>query len=133
LYTLTCRKFLILILDSKILFPNVSRCTALPSYVGTFIRQNKSLLFKLNNIVLITVFIFRYLFNYLFIIIYKRNFSNFALNLCYVCRLQDWKELWVDEAFWHLLFSILLLIIMILWRPSANNQRFDAVVFYFNI
>ncbi|XP_012934809.1 transmembrane protein 87A [Aplysia californica] len=36
----------------------------------------------------------------------------------------DWKELWVDEAFWHLLFSVILLIIMILWRPTANNQRY---------
>ncbi|KAK3093656.1 hypothetical protein FSP39_018542 [Pinctada imbricata] len=36
----------------------------------------------------------------------------------------DWKELWVDDAFWHLLFSLLLCVIMILWRPSANNQRY---------
>lgn len=39
---------------------------------------------------------------------------------CYV----DWKELWVLEAFWHLLFVIILLVIMVLWRPSANNQRY---------
>lgn len=38
--------------------------------------------------------------------------------------LQDWKELWVDEAYWHLLFSVLLLVIMILWRPTNNNQRY---------
>jgi hypothetical protein len=38
--------------------------------------------------------------------------------------LKDWKELWVDDAFWHLLFSILLVVIMFLWRPSANNQRY---------
>jgi hypothetical protein len=37
---------------------------------------------------------------------------------------QDWKELWVDEAYWHLLFSVLLLVIMILWRPTNNNQRY---------
>eukprot|EP00088_Acartia_fossae_P043661 TRINITY_DN4605_c0_g1_i1.p1 TRINITY_DN4605_c0_g1~~TRINITY_DN4605_c0_g1_i1.p1 ORF type:complete len:554 (+),score=64.43 TRINITY_DN4605_c0_g1_i1:46-1707(+) len=36
----------------------------------------------------------------------------------------DWKDLWVDEAFWHLLFSVILLVIMILWRPSQNNQRY---------
>lgn len=36
----------------------------------------------------------------------------------------DWKELWVDEAFWHVLFSVLLLVIMILWRPTNNNQRY---------
>lgn len=36
----------------------------------------------------------------------------------------DWKELWVDEAYWHLLFSVVLLVIMILWRPTNNNQRY---------
>ncbi|XP_063297443.1 transmembrane protein 87B [Pelobates fuscus] len=36
----------------------------------------------------------------------------------------DWMELWVDDAFWRLLFSVLLLVIMFLWRPSANNQRY---------
>nr|CAD7400097.1 unnamed protein product [Timema poppensis] len=38
--------------------------------------------------------------------------------------LTDWKELWVDEACWHILFSVLLLVIMILWRPTNNNQRY---------
>ncbi|XP_076463485.1 transmembrane protein 87A-like isoform X3 [Babylonia areolata] len=38
--------------------------------------------------------------------------------------IKDWKQLWVDEAFWHLLFVILLFIIMLLWRPTANNQRY---------
>uniref|UniRef100_A0A674C4C9 Transmembrane protein 87A-like n=1 Tax=Salmo trutta TaxID=8032 RepID=A0A674C4C9_SALTR len=36
----------------------------------------------------------------------------------------DWLELWVDDAFWRFLFSIILLVIMFLWRPSANNQRY---------
>lgn len=38
--------------------------------------------------------------------------------------LTDWKDLWQDEAFWHVLFSSLLLVIMILWRPTNNNQRY---------
>ncbi|XP_063595744.1 transmembrane protein 87A-like [Penaeus indicus] len=38
--------------------------------------------------------------------------------------LTDWKELWVDDAYWHVLFAVVLLVIMILWRPSNNNQRF---------
>lgn len=38
--------------------------------------------------------------------------------------LTDWRDLWVDEAFWHLLFSVILLVIMVLWRPSQNNQRY---------
>ncbi|XP_071043643.1 transmembrane protein 87A isoform X2 [Parasteatoda tepidariorum] len=36
----------------------------------------------------------------------------------------DWKELWVDEAYWHFLFSLILFVIMILWRPTNNNQRY---------
>nr|XP_023838314.1 transmembrane protein 87A isoform X2 [Salvelinus alpinus] len=36
----------------------------------------------------------------------------------------DWKELWIKDAFWRFLFSTILLVIMFLWRPSANNQRY---------
>ncbi|XP_018009867.1 transmembrane protein 87A isoform X2 [Hyalella azteca] len=38
--------------------------------------------------------------------------------------LKDWQTLWLNDAFWHLLFALLLLVIMILWRPTNNNQRF---------
>jgi len=38
--------------------------------------------------------------------------------------LTDWKELWLDEGFWHILFSFILLVIIVLWRPSNNSQRF---------
>ncbi|XP_067875271.1 transmembrane protein 87A-like isoform X2 [Heterodontus francisci] len=37
----------------------------------------------------------------------------------------DWRELWIEDSFWRFLFSVLLLVIMFLWRPSANNQRYD--------
>ncbi|XP_034051228.1 LOW QUALITY PROTEIN: transmembrane protein 87A-like [Thalassophryne amazonica] len=36
-----------------------------------------------------------------------------------------WRDLWVDDAFWRLLFSTILLVIMVLFRPSANSQRFS--------
>uniref|UniRef100_A0A1A7XHE4 Transmembrane protein 87B n=1 Tax=Iconisemion striatum TaxID=60296 RepID=A0A1A7XHE4_9TELE len=36
----------------------------------------------------------------------------------------DWIEIWVEDAFWRFLFSVVLLVIMFLWRPSANNQRY---------
>ena len=36
----------------------------------------------------------------------------------------DWKTLWYDVAYWDVLFSIVLLVIMILWRPTNNNQRY---------
>ncbi len=38
--------------------------------------------------------------------------------------LQSWKGLWLDEAFWHMLFSAILLVIIILWRPTRNNRRY---------
>lgn len=41
--------------------------------------------------------------------------------------LKDWMELWVEDAFWRFLFSVVLLIIMFLWRPSANNQRWEVL------
>ena len=36
----------------------------------------------------------------------------------------EWQELWFDIAYWDVLFSIVLLVIMILWRPTNNNQRY---------
>ncbi|VDK68081.1 unnamed protein product [Litomosoides sigmodontis] len=38
--------------------------------------------------------------------------------------LVEWKEYWVDTAFWHIQFCCILVVIMILWRPSHNNQRY---------
>jgi len=38
--------------------------------------------------------------------------------------LTQWRDLWVDDAFWHLLFSVILCVIMVLWRPSKNNQKY---------
>ncbi|KAF5300025.1 hypothetical protein FQR65_LT09282 [Abscondita terminalis] len=38
-----------------------------------------------------------------------------------------WKDLWLEEAYWHILFSAVLLVIMILWRPTNNNQRYAFV------
>ncbi|XP_064537462.1 transmembrane protein 87A isoform X1 [Drosophila montana] len=35
-----------------------------------------------------------------------------------------WHDIWLDTGFWHILFSVLLLVIMILWRPTNNNQRY---------
>jgi len=45
-----------------------------------------------------------------------------APSVC-MCVVQ-WVTLWLDDAFWHVLFSILLAVVMLLWRPSANNQRY---------
>nr|XP_057935602.1 transmembrane protein 87A-like isoform X2 [Doryrhamphus excisus] len=46
--------------------------------------------------------------------------KTFKMSKCQ----SDWRELWIDDAFWRFLFSIILLAIMFLWRPSANNQRY---------
>ncbi|XP_076463484.1 transmembrane protein 87A-like isoform X2 [Babylonia areolata] len=36
--------------------------------------------------------------------------------------IRDWKQLWLDQAFRHLLSATLLFIIMLLWRPTASKQ-----------
>ncbi|XP_060800055.1 transmembrane protein 87A-like [Neoarius graeffei] len=46
--------------------------------------------------------------------------KTFKLSNCQ----SDWREMWIDDAFWRFLFSTILLVIMFLWRPSANNQRY---------
>ncbi|XP_069029274.1 transmembrane protein 87A isoform X1 [Embiotoca jacksoni] len=46
--------------------------------------------------------------------------KTFRMSKCH----SDWRDLWIDDAFWRFLFSIILLVIMFLWRPSANNQRY---------
>ena len=42
----------------------------------------------------------------------------------------NWPYLWLEHGFWHMLFSAVLLAIMVLWRPTANNARyaFSAIV-----
>jgi hypothetical protein len=42
-------------------------------------------------------------------------------------------ELWVDDAFWSFLFSLILIVIMFLWRPSANNQRYLITIRKFKL
>jgi len=39
--------------------------------------------------------------------------------------LTDWKEVWLRDCFWHILFAFILVIVMILWRPSSNRIRFS--------
>lgn len=41
---------------------------------------------------------------------------------------QGWRDLWVDDAFWRLLFSTILLVIMVLLRPSVNSQRLEECI-----
>ena len=36
----------------------------------------------------------------------------------------DWREMWLIDCYWHMLFCFILLVIMIIWRPSANKLRF---------
>lgn len=61
----------------------------------------------------------------IFAVIASVIFMLFSIKTHRMARcLTEWKDLWEDEAFWHILFSLLLLVIMILWRPTNNNQRF---------
>ncbi len=37
---------------------------------------------------------------------------------------QDWREVWLRDCFWHVLFAFILVVIMVIWRPSTNRNRF---------
>ncbi|CAF2103956.1 unnamed protein product, partial [Rotaria magnacalcarata] len=39
----------------------------------------------------------------------------------------NWREFWIDDAFWHIIFSLVLLHSMFLFRPSNNNPRYAFV------
>ncbi|CAL8375488.1 unnamed protein product [Gadus morhua 'NCC'] len=47
--------------------------------------------------------------------------KTFTMSKCQSVRL---GRAWIDDAFWRFLFSMILMVIMFLWRPSANNQRY---------
>ncbi|XP_065193329.1 transmembrane protein 87B-like isoform X2 [Sycon ciliatum] len=38
--------------------------------------------------------------------------------------IRDWQDIWLLNGFWHILFSLLLLFVMVLWRPSEDNSRY---------
>eukprot|EP01134_Creolimax_fragrantissima_P001203 CFRG1203T1 len=39
-------------------------------------------------------------------------------------RLDNWRSHWFDSAVWKIIFFVVLLSILFLWRPNANNKRF---------
>jgi len=39
--------------------------------------------------------------------------------------LEGWAQLWLSTAFWHILPCAMLLVIMLLWRPSNNRQAYS--------
>ncbi|XP_075225585.1 transmembrane protein 87A [Lycorma delicatula] len=75
-------------------------------------------LVKLNLYRLFTTTLIFAVFSSVVFMLYSMKFHHFSL-----CA-SNWNELWVDEAYWRLLFSVILLVIMILWRPTNNNQRY---------
>ncbi|CAK1600686.1 unnamed protein product [Parnassius mnemosyne] len=48
------------------------------------------------------------------------SLKSYRIQLC----ITEWKEVWMDEAYWHMLFASVLAVIMLLWRPTNNNQRY---------
>ena len=38
--------------------------------------------------------------------------------------IQDWREVWLRDCFWHVLFAFILVVVMVIWRPSSNSSRF---------
>uniref|UniRef100_A0A1B0DBD0 GOST seven transmembrane domain-containing protein n=2 Tax=Phlebotomus papatasi TaxID=29031 RepID=A0A1B0DBD0_PHLPP len=60
----------------------------------------------------------------IFAVVASVIFMLYSIKVHKIAACSDWKDLWIDDAFWHILFSSLLLVIMILWRPTNNNQRY---------
>ncbi|XP_047248015.1 transmembrane protein 87A-like isoform X2 [Girardinichthys multiradiatus] len=93
-------------------------------WVFVSLAQTMKLLKLRRNVVKLSLFrhfsntlIFAVIASVIFIIWTAKNFTMSR------CR-SDWREVWIQDAFWRFLFSIILLVIMFLWRPSANNQRY---------
>lgn len=36
---------------------------------------------------------------------------------------QQWATIWSYDAFWEVLYFVVLLAIMVIWRPSSDNQK----------
>ncbi|VDO96083.1 unnamed protein product [Soboliphyme baturini] len=52
-------------------------------------------------------------------------FMFWSLAVCGLSTcLSNWQDVWLDVAFWHILFCLILFVIIILWRPTKNNQRY---------
>ncbi|XP_035987395.1 transmembrane protein 87A isoform X1 [Fundulus heteroclitus] len=93
-------------------------------WIFVSLAQTMKLLKLRRNVVKLSLFrhfsntlIFAVIASVIFIIWTAKNFTMSK------CR-SDWRELWIQDAFWRFLFSIILLVIMFLWRPSANNQMY---------
>uniref|UniRef100_A0AAZ3QA50 GOST seven transmembrane domain-containing protein n=1 Tax=Oncorhynchus tshawytscha TaxID=74940 RepID=A0AAZ3QA50_ONCTS len=98
--------------------------TTLSNHIFISLAQTMKLLRLRRNVVKLSLYrhftntlIFAVIASVIFIIWTTKTFK---FSKCQ----SDWKELWIEDAFWRFLFSTILLVIMFLWRPSANNQRY---------
>ncbi|XP_032446192.1 transmembrane protein 87A isoform X1 [Xiphophorus hellerii] len=98
--------------------------SALCWWIFVSLAQTMKLLKLRRNVVKLSLFrhfsntlIFAVIASVIFIIWTAKNFT---MSRC----LSDWREVWIQDAFWRFLFSVILLVIMFLWRPSANNQMY---------
>lgn len=48
------------------------------------------------------------------------SIKNYRITAC----IMEWRSVWMDSAYWHMLFASVLAVIMLLWRPTNNNQRY---------
>ncbi|XP_062872476.1 transmembrane protein 87A-like isoform X2 [Trichomycterus rosablanca] len=98
--------------------------SALCWWIFTSLAQTMKLLRLRRNVVKLSLY--RHFTNtLLFAVIASGIFIGWTTKTFKLSKCQsDWRELWIDDAFWRFLFSTILLVIMFLWRPSANNQRY---------
>ncbi|KAK1786023.1 hypothetical protein P4O66_017765, partial [Electrophorus voltai] len=110
-------------LKSYVVLPLLMIWSLTLSYIFISLAQTMKLLRLRRNVVKLSLYrhftntlIFAVIASVVFIVWTTKTFK---LSKCQ----SDWRELWIDDAFWRFLFSTILLVIMFLWRPSANNQR----------
>ncbi|RXM35713.1 hypothetical protein EOD39_3924 [Acipenser ruthenus] len=100
------------------------QCSLTKQHIFISLAQTMKLLRLRRNLVKLSLYrhftntlIFTVIASVIFIIWMSKTFK---FSKCQ----SDWRELWIDDAFWRFLFSIVLLVIMFLWRPSINSQRY---------
>ncbi|KAI5616687.1 transmembrane protein 87A precursor [Silurus asotus] len=94
-------------------------------WISFFLFRTTQLLKMRRNVVKLSLYrhftntlVFCVLASIIFIIWTTRQFKFVDCQL-------GWRDMWLDDAFWRLLFSTILLVIMVLLRPSVNSQRFS--------
>lgn len=105
-------------------------CAQLPSYSSSGLPKSSRWWTARGSVCFLSLTYYCFIVEFQFLV-----YTNMKCELCcfqhktfqsILLFTQGWRDLWVDDAFWRLLFSTILLVIMVLLRPSANSQRSES-------